>query len=322
MKTMKIFLSKTYVIIATVLIAAMVTIAGCDNSGGGGSRGGSSEGGGSEGEGDKTDPFNLSGRFKNDNDEDVNFFVKRDESSSRSAFRSARAIGPADYFVSGYLEDAGTVYELFGYYSPLSETYALSASSVDERYNIFGFFDPAEGIAVSGSAIVQSGPLGDWVTSSPIDVSPLSEAPAIAGTPEESANGFPLEMHGIWYSEDPQFLMVSTTVNAFSTVYYVLFNDTDEETGEVTSEWRMGIMGMFEGPPSGFYTEVWDEGGGIYGAIGTYPGMSLHFKAAFKIENGKLFTVMAGAGFDYEAVKAITSYTWSEFGYTRVSPSL
>jgi len=311
MKTMKVFLSKTCFAMAAVLIAAMVTIAGCDSSVGGG-------------EGGETDPFNLSGIFKNENNENVEFFVKRDLSSSRSV-RAAGAIGPLDYFLSGSLVDDGTVYELFGYYSPVSETYALCASSADGRYNLYGFYDPEQEIAVSGSAIVQQlDPLDGWAASSPIAVTPLFEAPTIAaGSPAASANGgFPLEMQGNWFSEDPQFHMVSTTVNAFSTVYYVLFKDTDEETGEETLEWRMGIMGMFEGPPSGFYTEVWDEGGGIYGAIGTYPGMSLHFKAAFKIENGKLFTVMAGAGFDYEAVKAITSYTWSEFGYTRVSPSL
>jgi hypothetical protein len=299
---MKIFLSKTCFVTATVLLAAMVAIAGCDNSGGGGDETG--------GKGNGTDPFNLSGIFKNKNNGDVNFFVKRDESSSRSVFRSALAIGPLDYFLSGYLEDEGTVYELFGYYSPVSETYALSASSADMRYNLYGHYDPAEGIAASGDAIVSSSPGGVWAASSPIEVEPFSEAPAIAGTPvaNDIENGLPLEMHGIWYYEGAK--VVSTAVNAFSIVHYVL-----AETGE----WTMGIWASFE-PTSAFYTEVIDEGGGIFGAIAAFPGMNLYSKTAFKIVGDKLFAVSAALDSDYETVKANTNYTWPEFGYTRVPP--
>jgi len=299
MKTMKIFLNKICFVMATVLIAAMITIAGCDTSLGGGDKDG------------KPDPFNLSGKFKNENNEDVEFFVKKNLSLSKSV---RAAIGPADYFLSGYLEDEGTVYELFGYYSPASETYALSAAAGDMRYNLYGFYDPAEGIAASGDAIVLSGPDGDWAASLPIAVSPLSEAPAIAGSAVDSDNGFPPGMLGNWFSEDPRFLMVSTVVNAFSTVYYVL-----RETGE----WTMGVFAMFDGPASAFYSEVWDEGGGIFGAIAAFPGINFYTKTAFKVEGGKLFTVMATAGTDYEEVKAFTpddGYTWPEFGYTRVSP--
>ena len=150
---------------------------------------------------------------------DVKFYA--DTASVNPSLPKSRNVTTSDDFaLEGLLEDSGKKYRLKGFYNSISNTYVLSASSDDMRFDISGEF--TAGKAKTGNAVIQEKENGDWKR---IDVSV-----AVAGTPptisdvgiiaDNSANGIPANLRGVWRASNNLLYAIITSHSIIWTAHY------------------------------------------------------------------------------------------------------
>ncbi|MDR2965882.1 MAG: hypothetical protein LBU88_08910 [Treponema sp.] len=180
--------------IGCVFIALTLTLSltGCPPSPGGGGGGGG---------GEKTNVFSVAGTFVKGVSDTVKFKLSDAGSSGKSAG------GAESYAVSGELVDGNIIFQLEGYYDPVTRTYTASSAGSFIRFSISGAFN-ASGNSLGSTATVamkmDQNDENSWVVAS---YTVTEEAVTFSGT--ETANAFdgtgaPAQGRGLWKFADSQ----------------------------------------------------------------------------------------------------------------------
>ncbi|GHU80976.1 hypothetical protein FACS189468_2340 [Spirochaetia bacterium] len=194
-----------------VLVLLSLTITNCSNPAGG------SIGGGSYGT-LSTTTLRFSGAFTHDG-ELTTFFAETTDDPSLSV-GSLAITEQTDYALSGFIDDGDLTFRLKGVYNTVTNTYALSASSSQIKYQIAGTLTATGAKDAAVTVQVKDGE--NWkVFTYNVAPSAMTNNPAAPPTPtkdetswQEIEGGIPGEYCGVWHdtSDNYWYLLITPTL--------------------------------------------------------------------------------------------------------------